>query len=1069
MISNRIKSTLFVNRLWFIALAVLVLHFSAINIFAQAARVEVISDASGMKLQVNGKDFMINGMNWDYIPIGYNTVNANFWKKSDDVIKAGLDSEMSLLKNMNVNVIRQYTGVPAKWIKYIYEQYGIYTMLNHSFGRYGLTLDGVWTPVTVYDEPRTQKLLMSEITELVEEYKDTPGLLLYLLGNENNYGLFWQGAETEDFPDDEQQKKYIGEKRGRPMYRLMNDAALKIKAMDSSHPVAICNGDVLFIDIIADECKDFDIFGTNTYRGVSFGDMFQVVKEKLNKPIMFTEFGADAFNAIENKEDQQSQAYYLVGNWKEIYENAAGLGKAGNSIGGFSFQFSDGWWKYGFDDRKNADVHDTYASWSNGGYQFDYIEGENNMNEEWFGICAKGPTNARGLYQLYPRAAYYALKQAHSINPYSKGVTAEAVSNHFSNINLMDAVLKARGDKAALVSAQTGKIGVSGIRAEFTTFSTGGDKISTPKEPVAGESGFPNSTGFDHMQSFFTEVEAKPAENIRGTVSLNVLGNVATNPIDEIFYENRGRAQNISTEDGNVQLSSLNRVQLYRANINWNHKWFDLDAFYRTGHYHWGYEGDFFGLYPEANYGPNIDLYNGNAPFGFEIAGKRTLNGLKVAFGPELWWGANPAVLVKYRRPIGHFQVTGVFHEDVDKQGTAVSSFAIPAPPTRRATVHIKTAFAGVGVEVGGIWAGQPRVGETFQIVDGKPGNYTVYQDKIKSSDTWGGKVKFTYSYGPVNWYAQGAAMGLVAGGGADYTQTFTGWRLKDSGSGNQFNALTGFTYSIGDFQFAPNFLWQKPIEDPIPSDVPAPGRPRNYIDDPFAVRANREMTAGEFLITYDPTPASWMYSWDSDMSEDAPLAVSAGIVFKHQPTTIDAAPYVAKDGRTIYIHEGGTPARDVWEAHTRIISKLGPKLGMIANLYAGEGESIGSDERLINHYGGDLRVIFDKVKLTSIVKVNDWGPYDYHRDFNLTFPLQLMADLSTTIGNPQWFDLPQTRIGIRYSWRSLDQYSNRYCPTKTVDPTSLTGDLICDPKASGYSNGSEWEIRTYLHFSLGM
>ena len=70
-----------------------------------------------MKLVVNGKDFMINGMNWDYIPIGTNTVNANFWNKSDDVIKAGLDSEMSLLKNMNVNVIRQYTGVPAKWIQ----------------------------------------------------------------------------------------------------------------------------------------------------------------------------------------------------------------------------------------------------------------------------------------------------------------------------------------------------------------------------------------------------------------------------------------------------------------------------------------------------------------------------------------------------------------------------------------------------------------------------------------------------------------------------------------------------------------------------------------------------------------------------------------------------------------------------------------------------------------------------------------------------------------------------------------------------------------------------------------
>jgi hypothetical protein len=52
------------------------------------------------------------------------------WNQSDDVIKAALDSEMGLLKKHNV--IRQYTGIPAKWIEYIYENYGIYTMLNHT-------------------------------------------------------------------------------------------------------------------------------------------------------------------------------------------------------------------------------------------------------------------------------------------------------------------------------------------------------------------------------------------------------------------------------------------------------------------------------------------------------------------------------------------------------------------------------------------------------------------------------------------------------------------------------------------------------------------------------------------------------------------------------------------------------------------------------------------------------------------------------------------------------------------------------------------------------------------------
>jgi hypothetical protein len=74
-------------------------------------------------------------------------------------------------------------------------------------------------------------------------------------------------------------------------------------------------------------------------------------------------------------------------NWQEIYENAAGMGKAGNALGGFTFQFSDGWWKY--KQTEDLDVHNTNASWSNGGYIRDYRKGENNMNEEWFGSAPK--------------------------------------------------------------------------------------------------------------------------------------------------------------------------------------------------------------------------------------------------------------------------------------------------------------------------------------------------------------------------------------------------------------------------------------------------------------------------------------------------------------------------------------------------------------------------------------------------------------------------------------------------------------------------------------------------------
>ncbi|MFT7282618.1 MAG: beta-galactosidase/beta-glucuronidase, partial [Cyclobacteriaceae bacterium] len=304
-------------------------------------RVEVVLSDDGHHLLVNGETLMINGMNWDYVPIGEN-YEYSLWEQSDAVIQEALEGEMTLLRDMGVNTIRQYTGVPAKWITYIYENYGIYTMLNHSFGRYGLTVNGGWMANTEYGDPAVKELLLAEVSQLVNEYKDVKGVLLFLLGNENNYGLFWGGAETEDIP--EVDSTYLI--RARAMYQLFNEAAITMKAIDDNHPIALCNGDLMFMDMVVEECQDVDIFGTNIYRGVSFGDTFEQIKDTFSKPVLFTEFGADAFDAVRKVEDQTSQAYYMVSNWKELYQNAAGKGKAENSIGGFTFQFSDGWWKY---------------------------------------------------------------------------------------------------------------------------------------------------------------------------------------------------------------------------------------------------------------------------------------------------------------------------------------------------------------------------------------------------------------------------------------------------------------------------------------------------------------------------------------------------------------------------------------------------------------------------------------------------------------------------------------------------------------------------------------------------
>jgi len=205
------------------------------------------------------------------------------------------------------------------------------------------------------------------------------------------------------------------------------------------------------------------------------------------------------------------------------------------------------------------------------------------------------------------------------------------------------------------------------------------------------------------------------------------------------------------------------------------------------------------------------------------------------------------------------------------------------------------------------------------------------------------------------------------------------------------------------------------------------------------------------------------MYEWDNDRSEDAEFAGSLGFTYRHHPTSHDANIIFPGTGRIPTPSPGAPPALDLWEVYARIVSKISPEFGIIANLYGGNGQANGPDIRTVERVGGDIRIIYKKLKLSSHVKVNDWGPFDYHRDFNLTFPLQLMADISTTIGMQDWYILPSTQLGMRFTWRSLDQYSNRYLPNAT-EP--FADEPIISPV--GFPNGNEWEFRTYVHFNIG-
>ena len=90
-------------------LRVLIFSF-VLNTFSQKESVSILTNDQGMQLIVNGKDFIINGMNWDYFPIGTN-YDYSLWNQTDSFIKlASIPNEACSYAALFLLVVRLMEG-----------------------------------------------------------------------------------------------------------------------------------------------------------------------------------------------------------------------------------------------------------------------------------------------------------------------------------------------------------------------------------------------------------------------------------------------------------------------------------------------------------------------------------------------------------------------------------------------------------------------------------------------------------------------------------------------------------------------------------------------------------------------------------------------------------------------------------------------------------------------------------------------------------------------------------------------------------------------------------------------
>jgi len=359
------------------------------------------------QLIVDRKPYIVKGICYNPIPIGANH-EFDWW---NDPNKPWM-TDGKLMQEMGINTIRIYqVGADSEKVRTVirdlYNNFGIRVALGHWLG--------FWEyPCPLYGSKQFQDKIKKEVLEMVALYKDEPGVLFWTLGNENNYSCLgrvnpWSTDEIDKEPSPQTQNFM----RAKLYYAFINEIARGIKMIDPNHPVALGNGELVGLEVANQFCPDIDLVACIIYRGKTFGNLFNSLKNIFDRPVVMAEFGADCYDAKLKKEDQNMQAFFLESQWRQVYANLANNKEgAGNCLGGFIFEWTDEWWKYNEADPEGWKLHNSEAGWSSGSYYFDIqVEGNKNMNEEWFGIVSLSEELKNGINLRTPRKAYYVIRE----------------------------------------------------------------------------------------------------------------------------------------------------------------------------------------------------------------------------------------------------------------------------------------------------------------------------------------------------------------------------------------------------------------------------------------------------------------------------------------------------------------------------------------------------------------------------------------------------------------------------------------------------------------------------------
>jgi hypothetical protein len=292
------------------------------------------------------------------------------------------------MRQMGVNCVRVYGWDPGA------DHSGFLNAAYNNGSRPIYVLINRWVdPNTDWSNTSAIQNLAAEWGNLSATVRGHPAILGYLIGNELNW------------PE--------GNRQNATFWSALNRIAGSIRQQDTKHLISTPLADAATLTSIASfdaTMTNFNAWCLQSYRGGSFGSLFNDYAKVSAKPLLITEFGMDALDRRRGGEyinNAELQANYVMSLWNQIAANGA------VTMGGFVFEWADEWWKSGSAWSQNE------GGWATAAFPDGWAD------EEWWGIHRISTNPNAGVNMLQPRSIFAKLQAAWtarlSVRPYGAG------------------------------------------------------------------------------------------------------------------------------------------------------------------------------------------------------------------------------------------------------------------------------------------------------------------------------------------------------------------------------------------------------------------------------------------------------------------------------------------------------------------------------------------------------------------------------------------------------------------------------------------------------------------------